>query len=480
MSETPQPAAAPPSRDAGGNLRRFLLFRVLFNCRFYYPVYAILFLDFGLTLKEFAILNAAWAVTIIVLEVPSGALADQFGRRTLVVAAGVLMVLELLVLCLAPVGGGEVLFWMFLANRVLSGAAEAAASGADEALAYDSIPRENREAIWSRTTSQLITWQSVGFIVATVSGGIVYDPERVTAVAGWLGFGIEFVQSQTVKFPLYLTLVTAVGTLLVTLRFVEPAPEEQAGAAADDAAHFLARIRAAFRRTLQTGAWILRTPAPLMLILLGVLFDSIVRLFYTVGSQYYRLLQIDPEWYGWIGAVGSLVGIATAVVVEKLYARFTPAANFGITALLVLGGLASLALAIPYWGVALIVPLWVAMRFTHYLLSQYLNKVTDSRHRATALSFKGIALNLGYLTTTLLFGLQTAYLSHRLFGTAEENLALPEQNTVFAEAISWWPWYFAATAATAWLFMRLRYRKRLNALITDASPGSGTGGSPGA
>ncbi|MDH3869135.1 MAG: hypothetical protein OET08_07150, partial [Desulfuromonadales bacterium] len=43
------------------NVRLFIIFRVLFNARFYYPVFSILFLDFGLTLSQFAILNAVWA-----------------------------------------------------------------------------------------------------------------------------------------------------------------------------------------------------------------------------------------------------------------------------------------------------------------------------------------------------------------------------------------------------------------------------------
>ena len=67
----------------------------MFNARFYYPVFSILFLDFGLTLSQFAILNAVWAATIVICEVPSGALADSFGRRNLLVLAGSLMVIEI-------------------------------------------------------------------------------------------------------------------------------------------------------------------------------------------------------------------------------------------------------------------------------------------------------------------------------------------------------------------------------------------------
>jgi MFS family permease len=74
------------------NIRLFIAFRVFFNCRFYYPVFTILFLDYGLTLEQFALLNAAWAATIVMLEVPSGALADTVGRKNLLVFTGILMV----------------------------------------------------------------------------------------------------------------------------------------------------------------------------------------------------------------------------------------------------------------------------------------------------------------------------------------------------------------------------------------------------
>ena len=119
------------------NVRAFTIFRMCFNARFYYPVYALLFLHYGLTLEQFGILNGVWAATIVLLEVPSGALADTLGRCKLLILAGCLMVLEMAVLLVAPVGGGALMFWLFVLNRILSGAAEAAASGADEALAYD-------------------------------------------------------------------------------------------------------------------------------------------------------------------------------------------------------------------------------------------------------------------------------------------------------------------------------------------------------
>src|SRR5476649_1165818 len=107
--------------DADRNWRRFVLFRVLFNSRFYYPVLAILFLDFGLSATEYTILNFAWAVAIVFTDLPAGVLADRIGRKPLVIAAAACMVLEMILLGVAPRHGGLVLLLCCLANRVLSG-----------------------------------------------------------------------------------------------------------------------------------------------------------------------------------------------------------------------------------------------------------------------------------------------------------------------------------------------------------------------
>ncbi len=197
---------------------------MFFNSRFYYPVFTILFLDFGLTLEQFAILNLVWALTIVLLEIPSGALADTIGRKNLLVFAGVCMVLEMSLLCFAPLGNPRLLFYMFLANRVLSGGAEAAASGAeaaasgaDEALAYDSLKKEGDPDDWGKVLVKQMGFRSMGFVVAMSLGAAVYDPGLLEHLAAWFGLNISLNQDITLRFPLYLTLATAILTLIIIL-----------------------------------------------------------------------------------------------------------------------------------------------------------------------------------------------------------------------------------------------------------------------
>jgi hypothetical protein len=51
------------------------------------------------------------------------------------------------------------------------------------------------------------------------------------------------------------------------------------------------------------------------------------------------------------------------------------------------------------------VPLGAAMTALGFMVSYYLNALVDSHHRATVLSFKGLAFNLGYGFIGLLFAL---------------------------------------------------------------------------
>src|ERR1700754_2420362 len=100
------------------NIPLFIAFRILFNARWYYPMLAVLFLDFGLSIEQYALLNVAWAAAIVAFEVPSGALADQLGRKRMIVFAAILMVVEMAVFAFAPRGNPSLLFALFLVNRV--------------------------------------------------------------------------------------------------------------------------------------------------------------------------------------------------------------------------------------------------------------------------------------------------------------------------------------------------------------------------
>ena len=200
------------------NVRLFIAFRVFFNARFYYPVFTILFLDYGLTIERFSILNTVWAITIVCAEMPSGALADLLGRKLLLVLTTVLMITELSVIAFVPVSNIDFVFWAFLLNRVLSGLAEAMASGADEAIAYDSLIAEGNPGHWPRVLSVQMRVKALAGMVSTTLGALVYDPTIINTVLTWFGLQAGLDQQTTMRFPVYLTLILAVLAFWTTMQ----------------------------------------------------------------------------------------------------------------------------------------------------------------------------------------------------------------------------------------------------------------------
>jgi hypothetical protein len=448
--------------DLRANLPAFLRFRIFFNCRFYYPVYAVFFLDLGLTIEQFALLNAAWAATIVLLEVPSGALADRIGRRPLVVAAGWLMVVEMLVLCFTPAHSAWT-FPLFLLNRVLSGTAEALASGADEALAYDSLPADGRAGAWREWNARLIHWQSLGFMVASVAGALLYDPGIWNTVSGWIGSNLVVAKDFTLRVPVFLTLGGAFGAVAAALAMREPQPPGPPGPLADG-------LRMAWHETIAAAGWVWRTPAALALLAIGIFFDSLIRLFYTVASPFYRLIEIPDALFGFVGALAAATGIASARLGERLLKRDRPGAAFGVVAALTFAGCLGLAFPLPWLGLVFVAPFWLAMRLLHYFLSHYLNEVTPSARRATVLSFRGLGMNLGYGGLTLLYGAATAALDRRLPATAPGGDRALE---VFAaSARGWVPWFFGA-GILLWVLLRRHGRDPLDVAIRRAAAAAG-------
>lgn len=381
--------------DLSGNINRFIIFSVFFTARAYYPVLAILFIDLGLTLDQFVMLNFVWAVTIFLFEVPSGALADTIGRRKLLVAASALMFIEMLCLLLASWSSGPMLLILCILNRICSGISEACASGADEALAYDSLPEQNRTEAWDKLLAKVMRWRSIGFVVAMVLGGVLYDPQILNFL---LPQDNAIPADVAHRIPVLLVLLQAIICVFITWRMCEPA-HAIAGAKLENArAHILTTTR-----------WVLTTPKTLVVILIGVAVDSIVRNFATINSSYYRLIDL-PEWtYGFLGALFGIMGFIIPGIAKWLNEKFSLLTNL---LFIVICTLVGLILLVPAWSIYGLIPaifVFSMMFFLGFTVSRVLHEESESSRRATVLSVKGLIFNLGYGLFSLAFSMLLAY-----------------------------------------------------------------------
>jgi MFS family permease len=309
----------------------------------------------------------------------------------------------MVLLSVAPLHGGMVLLLCCLANRILSGMAEGMASGADEALVFDSLAERGRSKEWPLVLDQVMRWQSVGLVIAMLVGGAVYDPEFIGRLFSVFGSKIRFAQGVTLRFPVYLNLITALLTLWTALGLREAADRKTRVAPAPG--NFEVAEVTAWHLALGAGAWILKTPAALFVILAGVLMDSVVRLFLTFSSSYFRIIDIPGVAFGLIGAAMGGIGLIVSPLARRMVAANSLGKNYALLAVTVLLGLAGVAARWTHAGVLFILPLAGAMMALGYMVSYYLNAIVESSQRATVLSFKGVVFNLGYGFISLVFAL---------------------------------------------------------------------------
>lgn len=420
-----------------GNLRRFTLFRLLYTARFYYPIFTILFLDFGLTLEQFAILNLIWAVSIVFAEVPSGAMADVVGRKQLLVYAAILMVIEMALIVFAPIGASNLLFLMFLGNRVCSGLSEAAASGADEALAYDSLKALGREDEWAQILERTTFVVSIGFFVTMILGAFAYDPSVVNAALALVNPEWSLEQGIVIRLPVILTLMTACCVLVTTLGMYEldeDTPDKNAASGSG-----FRSLLEPFKQILTAARWTLNHRFVFFVILAALALDSVGRQFAVLASEYYRIIDIPVSWFGFVGAGMSLIGIVNAKFSRYLVSNHSPFFNFVVLSSILMLGLIGLSFAIPIYGVLFAIGAFAMMGMVQFQASYYINREVGSDIRATVLSFKGLALNLGLGAASLLYTVLVASLRERAAGELEGE-ALNE--SVFVESLAAFPLYY--------------------------------------
>ena len=144
-------------------------------------MYTLLFTDHGLSAWQLSSLLVIWSATGIVLEVPSGALADAYSRRALLVIGPLLTAAGYALWVFTPS------YAAFAAGFVLWGAKGALASGALEALVYEELDRHAAAAAYPKLTGRAHAFGVVAVLVATA----VATP--VLATGGYVAVGLASV-----------------------------------------------------------------------------------------------------------------------------------------------------------------------------------------------------------------------------------------------------------------------------------------------
>ena len=151
------------------DLRLFYLFRLLATSYLWVPIFVFFMASRGLGFDQVMVLSAVYAGVVILVEIPTGALADRIGRRFSMMAGSLAMTAS----CLTAYFAHS--FGVFLLAEVLAAISMSLCSGADSAYLFDLLEDNGRGEEYPRREGIASAWHQAGNAVAFAAGGLLAE-----------------------------------------------------------------------------------------------------------------------------------------------------------------------------------------------------------------------------------------------------------------------------------------------------------------
>jgi MFS family permease len=333
---------------------------------FIWGINTLFLLDAGLSNTEAFAANAFFTFGQVIFEVPTGVVADTWGRRasyilgTLTLLASTLLYLWMWYIQ-AP-------FWGWALSSVFLGLGFTFFTGATEAWLVDGLKFSKYEGDLDSVFARGSIAGGAAMLTGSVAGGYI-------------------AQATNLGVP-YIVRSAVLGlTFIIALIFMK-----DLGFTPDKSQTVMKQMRKIFKASIDNG---FRRPA-VRWIMLGAPF--------TMGASFYAFYAMQPyllELYGESGAYG-IAGLAAAVIagaqivggllvkqIRKVFSRRTHAiilsVSLSVVALAVIGGTGN------FWIAIVLLVVWAMMFAAVTPIRQaYLNGIIPSEQRATVLSFDSL------------------------------------------------------------------------------------------
>ena len=131
------------------------------------PIIVLFFQEHGLSLSKVMILQSIYSISVALFEIPSGYIADIFGRKKAIIISTILSFI------------GYVLFsffsdfTVFIIAEILIGVGGSLMSGSDSAIIYDTLIDNNNKEKYTKVEGKNYAIGNFSEAIAGVLGGIL-------------------------------------------------------------------------------------------------------------------------------------------------------------------------------------------------------------------------------------------------------------------------------------------------------------------
>lgn len=335
------------------NIKLNYVFEFVSNLNFTQVLWVSYLAYKGLTLVEIGLCESVFHMASLVFEIPTGLIADRFGRKLSRILAVISRMIYLVLLLFVNNFGLALFSFIFAA---LSYNLE---SGADSAFVYDTMVETGTQTHFAKVQGyREVVFQFSG-LIAVMAGGILADLRYDYAIGATL-------------------IILALGILIASF-LKEPLIKAD-------------QKKASLKSLIDTAVQTIRQQPTLgWLMLYGALFQAVSATFYFYLSTYlidrnYSLSAI-AIWY----TVNTFGSILAGLCVNKLINRFDNRLIF-ISSLFLTASLVFMPL-VP-WGMIAFFINGVAESILYVTMTHHINRKISSEVRATLLSVNAMAYSV--------------------------------------------------------------------------------------
>jgi MFS family permease len=346
------------------------------------PIIWLFYKENGLTIKDLFIIQGIYSITIAVIEIPSGYVADVLGRKNSLVIGTFFGVIGMIVYSFSFGFEG------FLIAALSLGIGQSFLSGSDTALMYDSLLELNRTKDFVKLEGR------------TISMGNLAE-----AAAGFIG--AYFLTQSTYRTPFYYQIGIAAIGFFIALTLVEPKSQKLK----DGKTKPWKNIKKIIHYSLIENSTLR----------LCILYSSIMGTA-TLAIAWFSqplldVLEIEGKYNGIIFGILNLAVASTAYYAHYIENRIkTKIILVGIL-ILVCGSYFILYSQLAFWSLGVLFIFYLVRGIATPILRDYQNRFTPSEMRATVMSIRSFIIRtlfslvspmIGYIAD--IYNLQQAFL----------------------------------------------------------------------
>ncbi len=309
-------------------------------------------------------IQAAYAFSILVLEVPSGYLADVIGRKKTLVLGAVFMPVGLAVYVFTSS------FFTFILAEFIIAVGNSMRSGCDSAFIYDTAVQLKTESEYKKYEGRSAFYTRIGTALSSILGGL----------AALL----------SLKLPFYINIGTSLILLPIALSLIEPKRETL-------------KSTNPFKDIIRITGFSFTNPQLRLLMLFSALILSTGIIGVWSYFLYYESLGINVGYFGILFAAFQL---ASAVGSRKAHSLETILGLKKSLLAVMLIGLVFLLLGKIQSPLMILLILLNAFLWglSYPLFLDQMNRLIQSETRATVLSIANMTGSLSYVILAPLFG----------------------------------------------------------------------------